>query len=153
MAPAHLSPGNLKGMKTSGRSEAEAVKAASRKLLKSAWYDATISEASEQESRRGNDMMKITVVVEDGAGEERTFTDYLTDTPFCGLKLRHCCAARGVLAKFEAGLIDQSDFPGPVRVKIGVEKGKGGFGPRNVILDYEAVDSSVVNLVSCAGHG
>jgi hypothetical protein len=133
-------------VKTSGRSEAEAVKAASRKLLKSAWYDATISEASEQESRRGNDMMKITVVVDDGAGEHRTFTDYLTDTAFCGLKLRHCCAARGVLAKFESGSIDPSDFPGPVRVNIGLEKGKGGFGPRNVIDDYAAADSPVVQL-------
>jgi hypothetical protein len=132
-------------VKTSGRSEAEAVKAASRKLLKSAWYDATISEASEQESRRGNDMMKLTVVVDDGAGEERTFTDYLTDTAFGGAKLRHCCAARGVLAEFEAGSIDQSDFPGPVRVKIGVEK-KRGYPDRNVIEDYAAAESGVVTL-------
>jgi hypothetical protein len=129
-------------MKTSGRSEADAVKDASRKLLKSAWYeDATITEASEEESRRGNDMIKVTVVVGD-----RTFTDYLTDTAFGGVKLRHCCAARGVLAKFETGSIDPSDFPGPVRVKIGVEKGKGGFGPRNIIEDYAAADSSPVQL-------
>ena len=134
-------------MKTSGRSEAEAVKAASRRLLKSAWCDATISEASEQESKRGNDMMKITVIVDDGAGEERTFTDYLTDTAFGGVKLRHCCAARGVLAKFEAGSIDQSDFPGPVRVKIGVEK-RRGYADRNIIEDYAAADSSVVSLRS-----
>ena len=92
-------------------------------------------------------MIKITVVVDDGAGEERSFTDYLTDTAFGGLKLRHCCAARGVLAKFEAGLIEASDFPGPVRVKIGTEKGKGGFGPRNIIEDYAPLEaSSVVNL-------
>jgi hypothetical protein len=138
-------------VRTSGRSEAEAVKAASRKLLKSAWYDATISEASEQQSRRGNDMMKITVVVDDGAGEHRIFTDYLTDTSLGGVKLRHACAARGVLAKFESGLIDQSDFPGPLRVKVGVEKGKGGFGPRNVLEDYAAADSSVVHQLRSAG--
>jgi hypothetical protein len=61
------------------------------------------------------------------------------------LKLRHCCAARGaeVLAKFEAGLIEASDLPGPVRVKIGIEK-RRGFRDRNVILDYEAVGSAVV---------
>jgi hypothetical protein len=132
-------------VKTSGRSEAEAVKAASRKLLKSAWYDATISEASEQESRRGNETMKLTVVVDDGAGEQRTFTDYLTDIGLGSLKLRHCCAARGVLVKFETGAIEQSDFPGPVRVKIGVEK-RRGYADRNVIEDYAAVDSSVVTL-------
>lgn len=137
-------------MKTSGRSEAEAVKTAIRKLLKSGWYGATISEASEQESKRGNDMMKITVVVDDGADEERTFTDYLTDTAFGGVKLRHCCAARGVLAKFESGSIDQSDFPGPVRVKIGVER-KRGYEPRNIIEDYAASESGVVNLRAAGG--
>ena len=138
-------------MRTSGRSEAEAVKAASRKLLKSAWYEGTISEASEQQSRRGNDMMKITVVVDDGAGEHRTFTDYLTDTPLGGVKLRHACAARGVLAKFESGLIDQADLPGSLRVKVGVEKGKGGFGPRNVLEDYAEADLSVVHQLRSAG--
>jgi hypothetical protein len=90
--------------------------------------------------------MKLTVIVSDGAGGERIFTDYLTDTGLGSLKLRHCCAARGVLAKFEAGTIEATDLPGPVRVKIAVEKGRGGFAPRNVILDYEAADSSVVNL-------
>jgi hypothetical protein len=137
-------------VKTSGRSEAEAVKAAARKLLKSGWYAATITEASEQESRRGNDMMKITVIVSDGTGGERTFTDYLTDTALGGLKLRHACAARGVLANFEAGTIDASDLPGPLRVKVGTEKGRAGFAPRNVLLDYEAVDSSIVAFRSAS---
>jgi hypothetical protein len=133
-------------VKTSGRSEAETVKAAARKLLKSDWYDAIITEASEQESRRGNETMKLTVVVDDGADGERTFTDYLTDTALGGLKLRHCCAARGVLAHYETGELYPADFPGPVRVKIGTEKGRAGFAPRNVLLDYEAADSSVVEF-------
>jgi hypothetical protein len=91
-------------------------------------------------------MMKLTVIVDDGDGEQRTFTDYLTDTAFGGVKLRHCCAARSVLAKFESGSIDQSDFPGPVRVKIGVEK-RRGYPDRNVIEDYAAAAASpVVNL-------
>jgi hypothetical protein len=49
------------------------------------------------------------------------------------------------LAKYEAGELDQSDFPGPVRVKLGIEK-KRGFPDRNVILDYAPSDSPVVNL-------
>ena len=130
-------------MKTSGRSEATATKDANRALLKLGKYDGIITEVSEYISPRGNDTLKLTVVVYDSAGEERTFTDYLTDTAFGGVKLRHCCAARGVLAKFDARLIEASDLPGPVRVKIGIEK-RRGFRDRNVILDYEAVDSSVV---------
>jgi hypothetical protein len=124
---------------TSGRSEEAAAKDANRALLKLGKYDGTITEVSEYVSDRGNETLKAIVEV---AG--RTFTDYLTDTELGGLKLRHCCAARDVLAKFEAGLIEASDLPGPVRVKIGIEKGKRGFRDRNVILDYEAVDSAVV---------
>src|SRR5271168_4551192 len=125
-------------MKTSGRDEATAAKDANRSLLKLGKYDGVIREVSEYISPGGNETMKCIV---DVAG--RTFTDYLTDTELGGLKLRHCCAARGVLAKFAAGSIEASHLPGPVRVKVGIEK-RRGFRDRNVILDYEAVDSSVV---------
>jgi hypothetical protein len=128
-------------VKTTGRSEEQAAKDANRALLKLGKYNGTIKEVSEYVSDRDNETFKCIVEV---AG--RTFTDYLTDTELGGLKLRHCCAARGVLAKFEAGLIEASDLPGPVVVKIGIEK-KRGFRDRNVILDYfEAVDSSVVSF-------
>ena len=116
-------------MKTSGRSEEAAAKDANRALLKLGKYNGTITEVSEYVSDRGNETFKAIVEV---AG--RTFTDYLTDTELGGLKLRHCCASRGVLAKFDAGLIEASDLPGPVRVEIGIEKGKRGFRDRNVIL-------------------
>jgi hypothetical protein len=129
-------------VKTSGRSEEEAAKDANRALLKLGKYDATITEVSEYISDRGNETFKCIVVVGD-----RTLTDHLTDTKASGLRLRHCCAARGVLAKFEAGFIEASDLPGPVRVKIGIRKGTRAYpGDRNEILDYEAVASSVVNL-------
>src|ERR1700730_12931157 len=133
-------------MRTSGRSKSELVKAASRKLPKPDWYDSNISEVTEDTSKRGNEMFKATVVFFDAAGEEWTLTDYLTDTAKGGLKFRHACAARGVLAKFEAGSVDQSDLPGPVRIKIGIEK-RRGWPDRLVIEDYAApAASSVVNL-------
>jgi hypothetical protein len=82
----------------------------------------------------------------DAAGTEWTLFDYLTDTGKGGLKLRHACAARGVLAQFEAGSVDASDLPGPVRVKIGIEK-RRGWPDRLIILDYAAAAASgVVNL-------
>ena len=40
-------------MKTTARSEAEAVKASSRALLKAGWHDARISEAIERRSPVG----------------------------------------------------------------------------------------------------
>ena len=127
-------------MKTSGRSEELAARDANRALLKNGTYDAVISEISEYISPRGNDTLKCIVIA-----EGRTFTDYLTDTDLGGLKLRHCCAARGVLAKFDGGSIDPSDLLGPVRVKIGIEK-KRGFRDRNIIEDYAPVAAAVTPL-------
>ena len=90
-------------------------------------------------------MFRVKVVLTEAAGTFFLF-DYLTDTDKGGLKFRHCCAARGVLAKFEAGSVDASDLPGPVRIKIGIEKRKG-WPDRLIVLDYMAAAASpVVNL-------
>ena len=70
-------------------------------------------------------MLVATVVFTDLDGAEWTLTDYLTDTDKGGLKFRDACAARGVLDKFEAGYVEASDLPGPVRIKVGVEKRRG----------------------------
>jgi hypothetical protein len=135
-------------MKTTARSETEAVRASSRTLLRAGWHDdARIVEAVEKPSKRGNDMIELTVVVPDAAGEERTLRDWLTDTTLGAAKLRHACEAVGALARYEAGEIGQADFPGhDVRVKISVEK-RRGFPDQNRIDDYAAAsDPRVVNL-------
>jgi hypothetical protein len=122
-------------VRVTNRSEDEAKRASSRNLLKPGMHDARITEAVEKESKAGNDMIVLTVVVRDAAGDERTLTDWLTDSSLGALKLRHAAEACGALDRYSAGEINQSDFPGhDVRVKIGVEK-KRGFEPRNVILD------------------
>lgn len=133
-------------MKTTPRSEADAVKVSSRKLLSAGWHDARISEAIEKPSKRGNDMIEITVLIPDGSGEERTLRDWLTNTPLAALKLKHAAEAVGASAQYEAGEISQDDFPGhDVQVKISVEK-RRGFSDQNRIDDYRASASSVVNL-------
>ncbi len=53
-------------MKVRGWSEAEAVKASRRTLLKPGMYDALIRDAVETESKRGNEMIDVSVVVYDG---------------------------------------------------------------------------------------
>lgn len=133
-------------MLTSGKSESELAKeAVTPKLPKPGEYDADITEVVEDTSKRGNEMFKATVVF-DAADRQWTLTDYLVDKGKGGLKFRHCCAARGVLAKFEAGFVDQSDLPGPVRIKVGIEK-RRGWPDRLVILDYAApASASVVSL-------
>jgi len=123
-------------MKTTPRSEADAQKASRRTLLKDSMYDALFREAEERQSKRGNDMIQVLLVVSDADGNEREFRDYLSDATLGAAKLRHACEAVGALAKYEAGQIEQADFPGHAcRVHVGIEK-KRGFQDRNVILDY-----------------
>jgi hypothetical protein len=131
-------------MRTTPRSEQEARKASSRTLLKAGWYMARIIEALEKESRRGNDMIELTVVVGDARGNDRDFRDWLTNSDMGAAKLRNCCNAVGALDAYENGEISQEDFPGhDVEVKITVEK-RRGFRDQNRIEDYRAVSASPV---------
>jgi hypothetical protein len=131
-------------MRLTPRSEADAVKAARRSLLKPGWHDARITEAVEKPSKAGNDMIEVTSVVLDADGNERTLRDWLTDTTFGALKLRHAAEAVGALAQYEAGEIGQADFPGhDVSVKISVEK-RRGYPDSNKIDDYRAAAAAGV---------
>jgi hypothetical protein len=134
-------------MKTPAYSEADAIEASSRTLLAPGWIDAVIREAVERPSARGNDMIELTVAVPDGRGGERLFKDYLTSTPLGALRQRHACEAVGALDRYTSGEISASDFPGhTVRVKIGIEKKRGYYAPRNIIEDYAVSEARVVSL-------
>ena len=111
-------------MKTSAFTEAQAQKESTRKLLSAGWKDGEITDALEKPSKRGNDMIELSVMIRDAQGnEERSLRDWLTNTSLGAAKLRHACAAVGALAKYEAGEIGRADFPGhTVRVKIGIKK-------------------------------
>jgi hypothetical protein len=137
-------------MKVPGWSEAEAVKASRRTLLRSGSYDAMFRAAVEKRSKRDNDMIEAGVVVYDGEGGEREFRDFLTNTSLGAAKLRHACEAVGALAKYEAGEISAADFTGNVRVKIGTEK-RRGWPDRNVIEDYAPASASGVVHLRSAG--
>jgi hypothetical protein len=127
-------------------SEADARKF--RELLKAGWCDvARIIEAAEKLSKSGKPMIELTLSVPDAKGNERQLRDWLLPTSKLGaLKFRHCCEAVGALAQYEAGSIAAEDFPGnDVRVKIAIKKQRG-YPDTNVIEDYAAVASPVVNL-------
>jgi hypothetical protein len=133
-------------MKTTPRSAEEAAKVSRRALLPAGWHDGRIAEAVEKPSKRGNDMIEITVIVPDADGNERTLRDWLTDSSLGALKLRHAAEAVGALAKYEAGQIGQGDLAGhDVRVKVSIEK-RRGYPDSNRIEDYAATPGRVVNL-------
>jgi hypothetical protein len=112
-------------VKTSGKSDAELVKGAARRKLPKTpiWVDGEIEEVTEDISQNGDPMFKSLCSFVDAAGEKWTLRLHLVDKGKGALLLRRACAARGVAEKYDAGSVDQSDLPGPVRMKLGTEKG------------------------------
>ena len=106
------------------------------KLLPGGNYDFEILDAWETKSAAGNPMIELEVRIA-ANGHSRTLADYLV--PKRPEKLMHCAAACGVLDRYEAGEVSESDFKGKRgRLKLVVERAKKGFPRRNVIQDYLA---------------
>jgi Protein of unknown function (DUF669) len=109
---------------------------AESRLLPKGEYDFEILDAEEKTSKAANSMIVLKVRVSNGNGVARTLTDYLV-AQSAG-KLRNCCAACGILDKYDNGVVSEDDFPGKRgRLKLVVEK-KRGWPARNVIADYVA---------------
>jgi len=107
---------------------------AESRLLPKGEYDFEIIDAEETTSAAGNEMIELKVRVSNGDGIARMLTDYLLARR--PAKLRNCCAACGVLDKYESGVVSDDDFPGKRgRLKLGIEK-KRGYPDRNVVADY-----------------
>src|ERR1700685_2226750 len=107
---------------------------ADSRLLPKGEYDFEIIDAEEKTSAAGNDMVELKVRVTNANDLSRTLTDYLL--PKRAGKLRNCCAACGILDKYDSGCVSHDDFPGRKgRLKLAVEK-KKGYEPRNVVADY-----------------
>ena len=134
-------------MKTTVRTEAEAVRASVRKLLKPGWYDdVPITDALEKVSRAGKDCIELTSLSK---------TEFSATGSAMPTKERSSCATAAKPAAMmcssgtKPARSGKTIFPVIVsQVKIGVQKGNRNFpGDRNVIEDYRApADSRVVNL-------
>ena len=119
-------------------SETEAAKAAKPELW-SGWYRGDFADSWETESKRGNPMIAVALILFHGM-EQREFRDWFTASERTAAKVRHACEAVGKLEKYEAGEIGAEDFRGQrVEVRLDVEKGRGGFPARSVVVDYRAL--------------
>lgn len=129
------------------KAQAGALYASLREPIKPGWVeDATISEAVERPSARGNMMIELSIVVRDGHGGERILKDYLTNTPLGALRLHSACEAVGALDRYNAGKISPDDFIGKiVRVKLSVERSRR-YGQRNIIEEFAAAEVRIVSL-------
>jgi hypothetical protein len=107
------------------------------KLWPKAVYPFEILEGEDKVSQGGNNpMIELKVKISRPDGSARTITDYLVGLEKTAEKLRHCCAACGLLDKYDSGSVTGSDLRGKRgKLRLGVEK-KKGYTDRNVIADY-----------------
>jgi hypothetical protein len=137
-------------LRVTNRSEQEALLAStSRKALQAGWYDSEITEAAEKLSAKGKPMIEVVNVVEDGAGGQRTIKDYFNDSDMAAARVRSAVIAVGALAAYESGTLSPEMFTTgkKLQVLLRVQKGTRAYpGDRNMIEEYRAAPSSVVNL-------
>jgi hypothetical protein len=109
---------------------------ADRKLWAKAVYAFEIIEAAEKVSQQGgNPMIELKLRITRPDGFSRVITDYLVEKRI--EKLRNALRACGLLDRYEAGSVTDSDFRGKRgKLKLGIEKGKNGYPDKNVVTDY-----------------
>lgn len=113
---------------------------ADSKLLPAGRYRFTVLDAWDKMSQAGNEMIEMKIEVANGGGISRVLSDYLVAKR--PEKLRHCCAACGLLEEYETGTVTATDFiDRSGQLLIAIERGRKGangskFPDRNVIEDY-----------------
>jgi hypothetical protein len=98
-------------------------------------YDFEVMSAEDAVSRAGNDMIALELAVFNKSGERRTIRDWLMEA--IAYKLRHAAEACGVVKLYDKGTLDAVDFVGKTgKLKLGVQPGQDGYGPKNTVKDY-----------------
>ncbi len=98
-------------------------------------YDFEVISATDKQSKAGNDMMVVELRIFTD-GQNRIITDYLLEK--MGHKLRHFCAAMGVMEAYNAGNLAAENIGEGMagKCQVGTQKAKAEFSARNTIVDY-----------------
>lgn len=104
-------------------------------LLPAGEYDFEIVDAEDTTSKKGNDMLVVTLSIADTDGRDHKVIDYLVDA--VAYKVRHFASAVGVLKEYEAGNIPAHLLRGRTgKCKLRLEPAKGEFRAKNSVNDY-----------------
>lgn len=104
------------------------------RLLPEGDYPFEISAAEAKKSKKGNDMMVLTVRVYKPDGKFLLVTDYLMEALL--YKLLHCCQACGLEDQYNKGELSPEMFigkTGMLKLKIDPE---GDYPAKNSVKDY-----------------
>ena len=96
-------------------------------------YDFEVAAAEETTSKKGNPMIKVTLVCFD-ADRKRTITDYLLES--MAFKLKHFLYTIGMGAGYESGEFTADQMVGRAGKVILKHEQQEGFMPKNVVKDY-----------------
>lgn len=122
--------------------------AAARGPFSAGVYDFEFTEAVDDISKAGNDMITVTLKIYNEQGESRKVKDYLMES--MAFKLRHACETSGLSAAYEAGEIEAADFVGRSgRVKIKVKR-QPPYADKNEVADYIVEEVAVTPATRAA---
>lgn len=98
-------------------------------------YTLRILEATETQSKAGNEMLKLALEVAEGEHENRRVWDYITPSNQYGLaKLKGLCLSAGLMT-----VTGTADLEGQlVRAKIKIEPPQNGYDASNKVTEYLA---------------
>ncbi len=124
-------------MKYTPRTEKELDEA---NLLPEGNYTATVTEAEDTVSSKGNEMIALTLTIYEQSGEQRKILDWILEAmPW---KLRHFCEATGL--DYESGEVKAADCMGKsVTVELKVEPKTEKYRAKNSVKDYTPVEVPV----------
>ena len=96
-------------------------------------YDFEVDKAEHQVSKKGADMIKLTLKVWGPGGKPFTIFDYLLES--VAAKLRHFCAATGLLGLYESGTLEPHHCEGKSGT-VRLKKKTDDYGTKNEVSDY-----------------
>jgi len=99
-------------------------------------YDFEVREATEKESKSGNDMTELELWIYNKEGDRRLVFDYLVATEKSAWKLRHFAASCGLLPQYEKGILMANEMVGRTgKCEIGIRK-QEGYPDKNTVRSY-----------------
>lgn len=104
------------------------------RLLPEGTYDFEVYKALDAVSKKGNEMIRLTLRVFNRDGRTVLVDDYLMEA--VKFKLIHFCKATGLYPRYESGELVAEDCVGRAgEVVLRIEK-QDGYEPKNSVKDY-----------------